>query len=85
MADEVARRVEGALRADAFRRRLANSDMDEAEPIVRSTLRMVDPEIELLGIGEKPRGIVREIELHWRLGDRDEHIETIALPAAAES
>ena len=78
--DGIARRIDAGLGADEFLRRLASSDMDGAETMVRSALQVIDPRIELLSIGEKPRGIVREIELHWRLANGDEQTKIIPLP-----
>ena len=48
-----------------FLQNLANSDTDEAEPTIRSTLKWIDPALELESISQKARGVVREIELQW--------------------
>jgi hypothetical protein len=77
--DEIEGRVQAALRAEQLGQRLADADMDEAESLVRATLETIDPRIELAGFGEKPRGIVRELEIDWRL-DGAAHSEIVLLP-----
>lgn len=67
MKDGIELRVQEALRSEVLGRTLADADMDEAEALVRSILRSIDPRIELVGFGEKPRAIVRELEIEWCL------------------
>lgn len=73
-------RVHAALRDDELGRKLAGADMDEAELLVRATLKGIDPRIELTGFGEKPRGIVRELEIDWRMEGGADHSEIVLLP-----
>jgi hypothetical protein len=77
--DEIEGRVQAALRAEQLGQRLADADINEAESLVRATLETIDPRIELAGFGEKPRGIVRELEIDWRL-DGAAHSEIVLLP-----
>jgi hypothetical protein len=77
--DEIEGRVQAALRAEQLGQRLADADINEAESLVRATLQAIDPKIELAGFGEKPRGIVRELEIDWRL-DGAAHSEIVLLP-----
>jgi hypothetical protein len=80
--DDIDARVQAALRDDELGRTLAGADVDEAEVLVRSTLKAVDPRIELSGFGEKPRGIVRALEIEWRLAGAA-HREVLPLPGAS--
>lgn len=79
MTEAIKGRVREALRADALGQQLAGADMDEAERLVRSVLKSIDQRIELAGFGEKPRGIVRELAIDWRM-DGATHSETVLLP-----
>jgi hypothetical protein len=42
-------------------------------------LQAIDRRIVLAGFGEKPRGIVRELEIDWRM-DGATHSELVRLP-----
>ncbi|HZY50339.1 MAG TPA: hypothetical protein VFE64_11235 [Devosia sp.] len=79
MSEAIKGRVREALRADALGQQLASVDMSEAERLIRSVLQAIDRRIELAGFGEKPRGIVRELEIDWRM-DGATHSELVRLP-----
>ena len=82
--DEIERRASDWLNSEELARRLALMDMDEAEAALRDGLVAVDGRLEILGLGEKPRGVTRVIELSWRHGRGGaERKNTILLPAAA--
>ena len=80
--DETERRATDWLQSEDLARRLSHMDMEAADDALRSGLAALDGRLELLGVGEKPRGITRMIELSWRSGPgRAEHKSTILLPA----
>ena len=62
----------------ALNARLAAADMDEAEPLLRAELKSIDPKLTLVSCGEKPRGMLREIELTWSL-EGEEHRQVLVL------
>jgi hypothetical protein len=76
-------RVHDALTTDELLQKLADSDFDEIEPMLRATLKMVDGDLELVTFGEKSRGVVRVIELEWRSGNGDLKNESLSLPVAS--
>lgn len=78
--DEIEERVHAALRDEELGQRLADADMDDAELLVRAALKAVDPRVEIVGFGEKPRGIVRELEIDWRVAGGADHSEIVLLP-----
>ena len=62
---DIAERVERRLTDAELNARLAAIDMDEADPVLRAELAAIDPGVTLVSSGEKPRGMLREIELTW--------------------
>lgn len=82
--DEIERRASDWLKSEDLAEQLSQMDMQEAEHALRNGLAAVDGGLELLGLGEKPRGVARMIELSWRNGPHGaEHKNSILLPAAA--
>ena len=75
---DIAERVERRLADAALNARLATIDMDEADPILRAELAAVDPGVTLVSSGEKPRGMLREIELTWAY-EGEEHRQVLVL------
>ncbi len=69
--------------SDEVVRQLADADIDDAEAMLRAGLAEIDPALTITSLGEKPRGVVREIELSWRCGRGEEHRRVIPLPAVA--
>lgn len=82
-SQDTAAAAEDLLASEAFATRLSSMDMEEAEATLRHALAMISPEIEVKSIGEKPRGVVREIELNWcPAPDAAVRRSVILLPAA---
>lgn len=82
--DEIEQKASDWLGSDELARQLSQMDMVEAESALRSGLAAFDGRLEILGLGEKPRGVTRVIELSWRRGPGGtEHKTSILLPATA--
>jgi hypothetical protein len=73
--------VQRGLASEDLIARLARLDRDEIEPQLRAELIHLNENAELLDCGERERGIIRELEVTWRIKPNGQtHRQTLPLP-----
>lgn len=70
-------RVEAALRSPTFLERLAVADAEGAEQLIARELMAIRPALQVKSLGERARGPVHEIVVHWGEPGTDPGHETI--------
>lgn len=82
LSDTLEGRLREAFASHELISRLARTDMEQAEELIASELAAIDPTLQLVGVGERPRGPVHEIVVTWReAASTANHEAVIALPA----
>jgi hypothetical protein len=78
--DDIHVRVYARLQSPELGQRLALADIESAQQVIAAELTAVDPTLQLLTLGERARGPMRELLLEWSQGNGARNDEVIVLP-----